>query len=144
MEIIPDPIHAALLTLPFLAAAVSLYFILWKPLLAYLDERDEVSAKAHHEAHELGVAATEQLGRIETRLAQARMQVSNLRQQARSRALAKEAEILAETRGRADKRMTEAMSEIARDRTVAATALESTANELSNQIAGQVLGRPVA
>ncbi|MEQ1566266.1 MAG: ATP synthase F0 subunit B [Myxococcota bacterium] len=144
MEIVPDPIHSALLTLPFLVAITAMYFILWKPLLAYLEERAEVSQRARHEAHELEGAAAEQLSKIEGRLASARAHVGLVRQEARNRALAKEAEIVAGARGRAEKRVEQALSELGADKRSASEALRSTANELSTQIAAQVLGRPVA
>jgi F0F1-type ATP synthase membrane subunit b/b' len=144
MEIIPDPSHVVLLTLPFLFAAGGMWFILFQPLLAYLDERTEVSARARHEASELQGAAAEQLGKIEARLAQARLHVGALRQEARSRALAREAEIVAAARDKSEKRVDEALRELARDRSVASDALRNTATELSTQIAGQILGRPVA
>jgi F0F1-type ATP synthase membrane subunit b/b' len=143
MEILPDPVHAALLTVPFLVAVAALYFILWQPLLAYLDERDEVSARARHEAKELASAAAEQVGKIEARLAEARQKVVGLRQEARNRALSKENEIVASARTAADHRVAEALAEIGRDKSVAAGALRHTANELSDQIAARVLGRSV-
>lgn len=141
MEIIPDPIHVILLAVPFVVAMVAMHLILWKPLLAYLEERDEVSSRARHEASELDGAAAEQLSRIEQRLLQARNHVQNLRQQARLRALAKETEIVAEARGQADRRVTEALAQISQEKQSASVALRSTANELSDQIATQVLGR---
>ncbi|MEQ1501871.1 MAG: ATP synthase F0 subunit B [Myxococcota bacterium] len=144
MEIIPDPIHVALLTAPFLVAMVSLHLILWKPLLAYLDERDGVSTRARHEAHELEGAASEQLSKIEARLVEARLHVGSLRQQARSRALVKENEILAEARSSTDRRVEQALSQIGAEKQGAASALHASAAELSNQMAAQVLGRPVS
>ena len=144
MEIVPDPIHGVLMVLPFLVAAVGMYVILWQPLLAYLDERDSVSHRARHEARELEQAAAQQLGKIEARLVLARQQVAVLRQEARSRALGREADMVAEARRRAEKHVSDALGELSRDRSVASDALKHTAAELSTQIAAQVLGRPVA
>ncbi|MEZ4240800.1 MAG: ATP synthase F0 subunit B [Myxococcota bacterium] len=143
MEIYPDPVHTALLTLPFLVALVSMYLILWNPLLAYLDARDEASERARHEAKELDSAADEQLSRIEGRLAEARVQVHELRQTARSGALAREAEIVAAARAQADDHVRAAVAQIATDRREASVALQTSAQELSREIAEQVLGRTV-
>jgi F0F1-type ATP synthase membrane subunit b/b' len=144
MEIYPDPIHVVLLTLPFLVTMLGLHVILWQPLLGYLDERDATADRARHEAHELESASTELMTKIESRLAAARQHIGTIRQQARQRALAREAEIVAETRTEADQRLDQALKQIAADKKVAAQSLRETATDLSKQIAAQVLGRPVA
>src|SRR5262245_36070712 len=119
MEIIPDPVHVALLTIPFAVAALGLHLILWRPLLAWLDERDHTSAHAREEAEKLDAQATEQLARIEARLAEARAHVGALRQQARARAHAAEAEIVAAARAQADGRIDEALGRIRTERSAA-------------------------
>jgi F0F1-type ATP synthase membrane subunit b/b' len=144
MEIIPDPIHAALLMLPFAVAAVTLHVVLWKPLLSYLDERAATVDRARHEAHDLEQAAADQIRRIEEKLTSARLDISATRQAARQRALAAESRMIAEARAAAEQRVSEAVEEIRRDRAAASVALQSSARELSGQIAGQVLGRTVA
>ncbi|MCA9494025.1 MAG: ATP synthase F0 subunit B [Myxococcales bacterium] len=143
MEILPDPIHATLLLLPFLVAAGTLHVVLWKPLLAYLDERAHTVTHARHEAEDLESAAVEQMTRIETRLAEARAEISTTRQAARQRALGEESKIVAEARGKAETRVSQAVDEIRRDRSTAAEALRASASELSGQIAAQVLGRSI-
>lgn len=144
MEIIPDPIHVALLTLPFLVAMAGMHLILWRPLLAWMDERDTLSTSARKEADELDHAAEEQLARIEDRLAAARHEVHTVRAEARARALAKEAVIVAEARSGADGRVQEAVGKIRTDREAARSTLQATAKDLSTDIAGRVLGRQVA
>jgi F-type H+-transporting ATPase subunit b len=143
MEILPDPVHTALLTLPFLVALVSLHLILWRPLLDYLDARDEASARARHEAHELEGAADEQLQRIETRLVSARVHVGELRQAARARALTREGEIVAAARAQADERVDQAVEQIGVAQSEASATLKASAEDLSRDIAAQVLGRSV-
>lgn len=144
MEIIPDPIHAALLTLPFVVAAVSVYLILWRPLLAYLDERQAVSDRARGEAHQLGQNAADQLARIDARLAAARATISDQRTAARARAGQKEAEILSAARASAEQQLDEALRDLQRARGVASSALKTAASDLSTQIAGRVLGRTLS
>lgn len=143
MEIIPDPIHVVLLAVPFVVAMVALHLILWKPLVGYLEDREQTSARARHEASELDGAASEQLSKIEQRLIQARMHVGSLRQQARARALGKENEIVAAARGQADGRVTDALAQIVQEKRSASVALRTTARDLSDQIAAQVLGRRI-
>lgn len=139
MEIIPDPVHVALLVLPFLVAAGALHVILWKPLLGYLEERHEVSRAARHEAEELDGAAAEQMTRIEARLAEARDRVSGTRSQARARARAAEAQIVAAARHAADQRVSDALDKVRTEKWAASGTLAATAADLSADIAGRVL-----
>jgi F-type H+-transporting ATPase subunit b len=144
LEIIPDPIHVGLLALPFLVAVAGAHFILWKPMLAYLEGREETVEKDVKEAAELEASAEQQLSTLEQRLAGARARVIDVHSEARGRAQAREAEILAAARTAAEQRVSEAVAAIATERKAAAAALESTATELSRDIASKVLGREVA
>jgi F-type H+-transporting ATPase subunit b len=144
LEIIPDPMHVALLTLPFLVAFVGANFILWQPLMAYLEGREDTVAKAVKEAEELEASAAHQLGTLEEKLAHAHAKVVDLHAAARTRALAQEATILAAARAEAEAKVSGAIASIATEQKAAAAALESTATELSRDIAGQILGREVA
>jgi F-type H+-transporting ATPase subunit b len=144
MEIVPDPVHVALLMAPFACAALALHLILWKPLLAWMDERDATSETARHEAARLDAAAAEQLARIEARLHDARAHVATLRQAARVRAQAQEAEIVSAARTAADARIDEALMRIRAEQGVAATSLKETASGLARDVASRVLGRQVA
>ena len=88
LEIIPDPIHVGLLTLPFLVAVFGSWMILWSPLSAYLEERRVTVETANKEAEELGQSAEEQLAQLEEKLAGAREKVLGIHQAARERAQA--------------------------------------------------------
>lgn len=142
MEIIPDPLTAFLLVFPFLVTLVALRSILFVPLVAYLEERDAVSGKAHAEAHAFTTATTDKLGELERRLTVARRDIGELRKTARTSASHEEARMLAEARAQGDARVTEAAGRIAQEKAAAATVLRGTANVLSGEIATQVLGRP--
>ena len=144
LEIIPDPIHVVLLVIPFLVAVTGAHFILWKPMLAYLEEREDTVEKAVKETDELQTSTEQQLSDLEAKLTAARAKVVELKSDARARAQVKEAEILAAARSAAEKRIAEAVEVIGTERKAAATALETTANELSREIAAKVLGRDVA
>ncbi len=141
MEILPDPAHVALLTLPFLVALFGLNAILWQPLLGWLEERESVARIAQREAKELEEAAAEQMAQIEGRLAEARRNAATVRQEARERALAREADMLAAARQQADEDVRAAVERIRAEQQSAKAALEDTAKELSPVIAARVLGR---
>jgi F-type H+-transporting ATPase subunit b len=144
MEIVPDPLHALLLVLPFAVTAFFVNQVLWKPLLAFLDEREAVSrdalAAAEHAAHEAESGAS----RIEARLASTRAAVATSRAEARARAHTRETEIVAEARRQADARVGAAVREVQQARAAASGALEASARELSADIATNILARPVA
>jgi len=144
LEIIPDPIHVALLTLPFLVAVVGSWLILWRPLSAYLDERRTTVLTARKEAAELEEAAEEQLDTLEGKLAEARERVLAIHTEARARAADKEAAILQTAREDAEEVVADALTTINAEREAASKALEASAQELSHDIAGRVLGRSVA
>ena len=144
MEIIPDPIHVLLLTLPFLVAVAGGHLILWKPLMEYLEGREHTIHKAQAEAAELHHAAADQLTTLEQRLAAARQKVAEVYAEGRGRALAREAGIVAAARAKADEHVAAAIRDIEASRRVASEALTSSANDLSRDIAGRVLGRDVA
>jgi len=144
LEIIPDPTHVALLTLPFLVAVLGSWVILWSPLSAYLEERRVTVEKANHEAEELTQAAEEQLASLEEKLSGARDRVLSIHNDARARAQEKEAAILQTAREDAEEVIADALTTINAERDAASKALKASAEELSRDIAGQVLGRSVA
>ncbi|MBX2803434.1 MAG: ATP synthase F0 subunit B [Myxococcales bacterium] len=144
MEIYPDPTHVLLLSIPFFVAVFSVHFILWRPLLQWMQEREDITASAFKQADELEQAAVEHMDRIDQRIAEAHRQVGTVRQEARARAQAKEAEVLASARRKAEARIAEALDKIRSEQKAAQTSLEQTAQELSTNIASSVLGREVS
>jgi F-type H+-transporting ATPase subunit b len=144
MELIPDPLHALLLVFPFAVTALVVNQVLWKPLLAFLDERDAQSHHALREAEKATHDAAEGTARVESRLHEARNAVHTARADARARAHARETEIVAEARRQADERVGQAVRQVQQDRGTASEALHTAARDLSADIAARVLGRNVA
>ena len=144
MEIIPNPYLAALLAVPFVVSFLALRFILFKPLLDYLDERDQTSAKANQDADELSARAQERMEILEEKLTAARAEAANLRAKARGVALEKEAEILAQARVDAGEEVKKAQQIIRTESKTASLALKETAKTLSVEMAQRVLGRGAA
>lgn len=143
MQIIPDPTTAALLVVPFLLTYAALYFILFRPLQSYMDEREEHTVKARAEAARMQADSDATLHRLEGELASARRAASEIRNEARTRAHAQEAEIVAEARREAESKVAGALEAIAEEKRQAALALRETAGGLSDEIAGRVLGRAI-
>jgi F0F1-type ATP synthase membrane subunit b/b' len=143
MQILPDPIAALVLTLPFLVTLAGLWFILFKPLLAYMEERDAVSARALAEADHLNHQAEARLSEIDARLATARKESADHRQAHRAVAQKQEVAIIRQARSAADARVDAAVERIGGERQAASGILRGQATELGNEVARQVLGREV-
>lgn len=143
MQIVPDPLFAALMTLPFVVTTIALHFLLFKPYRAYLVGRDGATVGARHDAETLNAQASDKLDELEAALAAARATAGETRQAARQRGLAHERDVIAKARGEAEKALDAAIAEIGSEADVARGALKDSATALSHEIAGQVLGRAV-
>ena len=141
MQIIPNPIEAAVLTIPFLIAFTSLWFILWRPLLEYLDERKAISDTARREAEEYTLRSTERMSALEQQLTTAQAEISVLRAEARSRAVAAEQKILAEARADAEEAIDDALTSITAEKDRARTTLQAASDGIAGAIVTQVLAR---
>lgn len=143
MTIIPDLETAIVMTIPFLVTYAALNFILFRPLFAYLQERERIVHEAKHETHELEGRIEQQTGALELKLRSAREEAMAVRAQARLVAHAEEAAIISKARAEADAQLEAAMASIAIEQTAASKALAISATDLSADIARQVLGREV-
>jgi F-type H+-transporting ATPase subunit b len=143
MEVIPSLPLAAALALPFLTTFVALYLILFKPMLAYLAERDAATEGARHEAAHLDEEAKTKLDDLQTRLQKVRDEIAAFRGESRQRVSAATSAILGEARGKADERMKSALKQLDADRANASSSLRTHTREISRDIAAQVLGRDI-
>jgi F0F1-type ATP synthase membrane subunit b/b' len=141
MEILPEVGPSIALTLPFLVTFVALNFILFKPLLAYLEERNVASVGAREEALEKSTLADQRLISIEEKLLEARKANTAMRQAARAEAQSEESALIAVARADADAKVKLAVADIQGAAEAASKALSVSAQALSSEIAGQVLGR---
>ena len=141
MEIIPDPLAAAIFTVPFLVTLLFLRSVLFAPFLEFLEDRDEVAGRARTEATDYQASTDAKFQDLEDRLKSARADIAEFRKQARAEAQEEENKVLAAARQTAETRVDEAVQQIHTDRDKAATTLRGTARILSGEIATQVLGR---
>ena len=144
MQIIPDLIPTLVLTLPFLVSMIALHVIFFKPLYAYMEEREGVASTARQEAEDFQKATGEKLAQLENELVEARRRAAAVRADARAKAQAEESKIIAAARKQAEGDVDEAVTQIAAEAQTAAATLKGTAATLSAEIAQQVLGRPLA
>ena len=141
VEIIPELMPVVMLFAPFFVTYLALHFILFRPLMDYLDEREAVSGRALAEATDFETATGDKLEELEAKLATARREIGELRKAARDAAGQDETEILDDARTSAAAVLAEAVVRIGKEKADAATQLRGTAKVLSADIAEQVLGR---
>lgn len=141
LELIPA--LAVMLFVPFAVTFFALRFILWQPLLAYLEAREHAIVGTKHEAERLAHDAAARTTEVEKKLQSARDDIAAERAAARKRVADKHAVIVGEARATAERHLVEAVAEIERARSRAAADVRPMANELAREIAAGVLGRQV-
>lgn len=144
MSIIPDPILAAIQLLPFLVVVFGLNAIIWKPMLAYLEERDHATVGARKHAEELAARAAARLAEYEAALTRANAEVTDYRSKRRADAQKVYTATIADARSASEKRVSEAVARVRADAESARAEVLPAARALAADVAGQVLGRPVA
>jgi F-type H+-transporting ATPase subunit b len=144
MQIIPDPLFAALMTLPFAVTLFGLWKILLEPMRAYLEGREHAAVGVRAEARKLDHEAETKLADIEIRLAKAREGAAARREALRRQALSAEQTAIDAARRQAEGKVGEALAVLGQESQAARTALRASGEQLSHEIAGRVLGRDVA
>src|SRR5690606_10516388 len=112
MQIIPDPVFAAVMTIPFVVTLVALWQLLFTPYRRYLDEREHATVGARHEASRLAAETEARLGDLEARLVQAREEAAGIRAVHRARAVQHEHEVVEQARRAAEGEITAALEQI--------------------------------
>ncbi|MDP7113236.1 MAG: ATP synthase F0 subunit B [Myxococcota bacterium] len=141
MEI--DPILIGLQLIPFLIALVGLHFIIYKPMLNYLEEREQSVVQDRAAATGLQEQVQQKVAALEDKLTVARAEANAERARLREQIREEEQTILERARERADAMVAEARAEIAGEREAASRTLRAETEALSRDIARSVLGRPV-
>lgn len=144
MNIIPDPILVGLQVLPFFATIAGLYFILFKPMLAYLHARREATVGERKKAEALQEKATLKLQQWEAALARARVEVADFRSHRRAEAQAVYARRIAQARAEADKLVADEVTVLQGETALAREQVGPMARQIANDMASRTLGRPLA
>lgn len=144
MEIIPNMKQVLLNAVPFLVAIVSMYKIILKPMLDHLIERAGAIKSGHDEAARIEAQIQERMSEYEAKLAQAREEIATLRAEKRADAQAKYDDVVSGARTEAEAQIEAALGEINVAKKAASAQLSTMSGEIADQVAGQVLGRPVS
>lgn len=139
MNIIPNPYLIAIQFVPFLLAAVALYHIIFKPMLAYLDERSTMTDGAKAEAEALLEKVQAQLAAYESQLAEANAEVRSIRSSRRVEAMKVYNAKVDESRAAAEQKVNAALAEMDAEQAEARATLQGTVGSLADQIAGNIL-----
>jgi len=141
MQIIPDPLVVALQLVPYLLTLAALHFIIFRPMLDYLEDRERARTSGREEADALQVRIEEKLADYEARMNRAHAEVVDLRATRRAAALTEADGRIKQARGHADAQVQLAVAAIDAERKDAAAGIQDTARDIAGDIAGRVLGR---
>lgn len=139
MNIIPDPGLMAYQVVPFIVTLVALHYILFKPMIEYLRERDRAIVGVQEQSRELRNKLDRERQALEDRMAEARREAARYRGQLHDQAAEHRNRILAEARQEADAQVSEALERIGEARQEASTHLETIAQELATEMVARVL-----
>jgi F-type H+-transporting ATPase subunit b len=144
MNIIPNPTLLLLQLLPFAVTIAGLYLILFKPMFAYLEERDEASTGATDTAKDLESEVQAKKAAITERVQAALKESSETRSAARQEMMAEYNNFVQTKRQEAEKQIKEAAQTIAVEKAAARQEVHVQAEAFANDIASKVIGRSIA
>ena len=119
----------------------ALHFIIFRPMLDYLEDRDKARSGGRDEAEALQSRIAEKVEDYDARMVKAQDDVIELKAERRVAALAEGEVSLTAARKASDEKIQAAVAEIDAERVEAASGIEQSAKDLAGDIARGVLGR---
>lgn len=144
ISFIPNPVVVGLQTVPFLLTLGGLHVLIFKPMLEYLEGRDDAIDGAGGRAKELEEQLSAKTEEYEKKLHDAKVSITELRAEARERAMEEAEVIVSAARKETEAELEQALTRISAESAAARGALASTSQQLADEIAAQVLGRAAA
>ena len=144
MNIYPNLTLVALQLIPFLVTVFALNAIIFKPLMQYLEERENASGGASEQAKKFNTEAEEGLQKIQDSLKEAHAVAAEKRSKAREEFMAEYNQNVYEARKAAEKEIKDASVQIATEQAAASQEMKNHAESLAGEIASQALGRTIA
>ena len=144
MSLTPDPTLILIQLVPFLATLAMLNVLLFKPMLAYLEDRHQATVGAKEQAASLVQSAERAAQEVENRLNTARGELAEVRATRRKAALADRDERIAQARKENDRRLHDAVEVISGEAELASQELERLSRMIANDAASKVLGRTIS
>lgn len=144
MNLTLDPALLLLQAVPFLVTMIALHYILFKPMLAYLEEREAAIEGVRREAVAMQERVSTEQAEWEKRLTEARREAGAYRSRLHDEAAAQRNEILARARVESEQLVGAALAELKVAREEARGTLRDSARQLAQEVAVRVLDRPSA
>lgn len=144
MNIYPNLTLVLLQLIPFLVTIIALNVIIFKPLMQYLEERENASGGASTQAKQFNTEAEEGLEKIQNSLKEAHAIAAEKRSKAREQFMSEYNQEIYETRKAADQEFKDASIQIATEQAAASQEMKNHAESLAGDIASQALGRTIA
>jgi F-type H+-transporting ATPase subunit b len=144
MNIMPNLLLIALQLVPFLVTITSLYFIIFKPMMTYLDEREDVSSGAADEAQNLEGKTKERKAEINVKIDAALKSASLTRSAARQELVNDYNNFVLEHRQNAEKEIKAASQKIAVEKAAVRQEIRVQAEGFAAEIAAKIVGRNIA
>ena len=144
MDITPNPLVIGLQVVPFLITILGLYSIIFKPMLAHLEGREDAIEGAQGRAKELEDKLAARAAEYEEKLTAARTEMAELRASRRADAMAEADAMVKAARTEAETEVDAAVQAVQKQAAEARQGLRGSSAVLAQHIASQVLGRPVA
>jgi F-type H+-transporting ATPase subunit b len=144
MDITPNPLVIGLQVVPFLITILGLYSLIFKPMLAHLEGREDAIEGAQGRAKELEAQLAARAAEYEEKLTAARIEMAELRGSRRAEAMAEAEAMVKAARTEAEAELDAAVTAVQSQATAAREGLKGSSAVLAQHIASQVLGRPVA
>ena len=141
MNIIPVPIVILLQMLPFFVSILVLHFVLFKPMLRYLEEREENILGSTQKALSLQKSTQGKLETLQADLKKVRLDIGEKRNKVRASLVKEYNDALHVARSKAEKTIEDQAGILAKEQEQARKTLEGQAQEIAALIASQTLGR---
>ncbi|MED5374538.1 MAG: ATP synthase F0 subunit B [Myxococcota bacterium] len=140
MSLVPDWKLTLIQMAPYLASLAVLHFVLFKPMLAYLQGRDQATVGTREEAARLQQEAEARLQEYEQRLAAAKAEIQAYSADHRHAAAQEREELISKARAEAEAEKTKALESLRAEVELASRELDSLGRSLGEDITKSVLG----
>ena len=144
MNIIPVPTLILLQLIPFLVSIIVLHFVLFKPMLQYLEERNEKITGTKKSAIDLQQETQDKIQSLESQLKKVNKEIGERRSEERAKLMGHYNDRLHEARSEAEKGIKAQVEELAQEQAAARASMDEEANKIAALIATQTLGRSIA
>ncbi len=144
MNIIPNLTLTALQVLPFAVTIGALYYILFKPMMEYLEDRENASSGATSTAKDMEEDLRAKKEEISSKVQTALREASDKRNGARQELVEAYNAFVQKKRQAAEEEIQQAVLEIAKEKSAARQAVRAQSEAFANEIASQIIGRNIA